>query len=99
MAAVKVRLPLGSYIVYLAKFLLGAFLLRSSACTVNDILDRKMDAGVRMYHFCCSFFCILILLALENAQETAHLRVAALQLRQQRSIYLFNIFSGYSSSI
>ena len=30
----------------LLKTLFGAFILRSSACTVNDIFDRKFDAAV-----------------------------------------------------
>lgn len=46
MAAYKINLPLTEYAVSLAKFLLGAFIVRSSACTVNDIFDRKVDAGV-----------------------------------------------------
>ncbi|KAG6908376.1 hypothetical protein DXG01_004874 [Tephrocybe rancida] len=46
MAAFATALPLHQYSGYLAKALIGAFLLRSSACTVNDIFDRKMDAGV-----------------------------------------------------
>lgn len=46
MAAYVVRLEPRIYALHLAKALVGAFLIRSSACTVNDILDRKMDAGV-----------------------------------------------------
>ncbi|KAF8173241.1 UbiA prenyltransferase family-domain-containing protein [Mycena galopus ATCC 62051] len=46
MAAYATRLPLGAYCAHLAKALVHAFLLRSSACTINDIFDRKMDAGV-----------------------------------------------------
>ncbi|KAJ7766177.1 4-hydroxybenzoate polyprenyl transferase [Mycena metata] len=46
MAAFSVGLPLGSYFINLGKALAGAFLLRSSACTINDIFDREMDAGV-----------------------------------------------------
>ncbi|KAJ6468204.1 UbiA prenyltransferase family-domain-containing protein [Mycena sanguinolenta] len=46
MAAYTTRLPLSAYLSHLAKALIHAFLLRSSACTVNDIFDRKMDAGV-----------------------------------------------------
>jgi 4-hydroxybenzoate polyprenyltransferase len=46
MAAYTTGLPLGAYLTGLAKALLHAFILRSSACTINDIFDRKMDAGV-----------------------------------------------------
>lgn len=46
MAAYSSSLPLGNYCVDLVKCLIGAFIMRSSACTINDIFDRKMDAGV-----------------------------------------------------
>ncbi|KAF8965820.1 UbiA prenyltransferase family-domain-containing protein [Flammula alnicola] len=46
MAAFRIQLSLRIYTIELLKCLMGAFILRSSACTVNDILDRKMDAGV-----------------------------------------------------
>ncbi|KAJ7211602.1 UbiA prenyltransferase family [Mycena pura] len=46
MAAYTAGLPLNAYFTQLAKALVSAFLLRSSACTINDIFDRKMDAGV-----------------------------------------------------
>ncbi|KAF7335717.1 4-hydroxybenzoate polyprenyltransferase, mitochondrial [Mycena venus] len=46
MGAYTTGLPLGAYFTNLAKAFVGAFLLRSSACTINDIFDRKMDAGV-----------------------------------------------------
>ncbi|KAF9001135.1 UbiA prenyltransferase family-domain-containing protein [Cyathus striatus] len=46
MAAYKINLPLEEYGNDLAKCVVGAFIMRSSACTINDIFDRKMDAGV-----------------------------------------------------
>ncbi|KAK7055820.1 mitochondrial 4-hydroxybenzoate polyprenyltransferase [Favolaschia claudopus] len=46
MAAYKTALPLDAYVANLGKALIAAFLLRSSACTINDIFDREMDAGV-----------------------------------------------------
>ncbi|KAJ7144525.1 UbiA prenyltransferase family [Mycena epipterygia] len=46
MAAFHMQLSLGVYALHLGKALIGAFLLRSSACTINDIFDRDMDAGV-----------------------------------------------------
>jgi 4-hydroxybenzoate polyprenyltransferase len=49
MAAFATRLPLEEYTTSLATGLVGAFLLRSSACTINDIFDRKVDAGVGVY--------------------------------------------------
>ncbi|KAJ7648275.1 UbiA prenyltransferase family [Mycena polygramma] len=46
MAAYATGLPLHVYLTQVAKALVSAFLLRSSACTINDIFDRKVDAGV-----------------------------------------------------
>jgi len=46
MCAYATNLPLKVYAFDLVKCLVGAFIIRSSACTVNDIFDRKMDAGV-----------------------------------------------------
>ncbi|KAF8153319.1 UbiA prenyltransferase family [Crassisporium funariophilum] len=46
MAAYRTSLPIKSHNLALFKCLLWAFILRSSACTINDIFDRKMDAGV-----------------------------------------------------
>ncbi|KAJ7616478.1 4-hydroxybenzoate polyprenyl transferase [Roridomyces roridus] len=46
MAAHATLLDPRLYALNLAKMLLGAFLVRSSACTVNDIFDCEMDAGV-----------------------------------------------------
>ena len=51
MAAFKINLPFASYGFEIVKCFMGAFILRSSACTVNDIIDRDMDAGVGMD--CC----------------------------------------------
>ena len=48
MAAHRVNLPLEQYWVRILKCLFGAFILRSSACTINDILDRDIDSGVGM---------------------------------------------------
>ena len=48
MAAFKINLPLESYSLEILKCFMSAFILRSSACTVNDIIDRDMDAGVGM---------------------------------------------------
>lgn len=49
MAAFSANLQLKTYGIELLKCMLGAFILRSSACTINDIFDRKMDAGVGKY--------------------------------------------------
>ncbi|KAL1745156.1 UbiA prenyltransferase family-domain-containing protein [Schizophyllum fasciatum] len=46
MAARAVGLPAEEYFPRLLKCFIGAFLVRGSACTVNDIFDRDMDAGV-----------------------------------------------------
>jgi hypothetical protein len=52
MAAFTTNLPLRSYIAHLLKWLVGAFILRSSACTVNDIFDRHVDAHVGPFTAC-----------------------------------------------
>ncbi|KAE9409796.1 UbiA prenyltransferase [Gymnopus androsaceus JB14] len=46
MAAYSVKMPWNTYSFSLMQCLFGAFIVRSSACTINDIFDRKMDAGV-----------------------------------------------------
>lgn len=46
MAAYRIRLSFGEYALGLGKCFVGAFLLRCSACTVNDIFDREVDAAV-----------------------------------------------------
>ena len=51
MAAYHTELPLNRYWVELAKSLFAAFIVRGSACTINDIFDRKFDAGVGQYIF------------------------------------------------
>ncbi|KAF9531195.1 UbiA prenyltransferase family-domain-containing protein [Crepidotus variabilis] len=45
MAAYREQLPLDVYAFDLVKCLFSAFIVRSSACTINDIFDRKMDAA------------------------------------------------------
>jgi hypothetical protein len=49
MAAFRTRIPLAHYGMDLLKSLTAAFILRGSACTINDIFDRKVDAGVGMF--------------------------------------------------
>jgi 4-hydroxybenzoate polyprenyltransferase len=49
MAAYRTGLPIESYWVDLLKYLVGAFILRGSAVTVNDIFDRHVDASVGSY--------------------------------------------------
>ncbi|KAJ3895626.1 4-hydroxybenzoate polyprenyl transferase [Lentinula edodes] len=46
MAAYSVKMHWTTYTFRLMQCLLSAFIIRSSACTINDIFDRKMDAGV-----------------------------------------------------
>ncbi|EJC99745.1 UbiA prenyltransferase [Fomitiporia mediterranea MF3/22] len=46
MAAYSTRLAYQDYAVLLAKSLFGSFIMRTSACTVNDIFDRDFDASV-----------------------------------------------------
>ncbi|KAJ2916187.1 hypothetical protein MD484_g4199, partial [Candolleomyces efflorescens] len=48
MAAYRTRMPLAHYGMDALKSLAAAFILRASACTINDIFDRKVDAGVGM---------------------------------------------------
>ncbi|KNZ74064.1 Para-hydroxybenzoate--polyprenyltransferase, mitochondrial [Termitomyces sp. J132] len=45
-AAFATSLPLQVYGSHLIERFISAFLLRSSTCTVNDIFDREIDAGV-----------------------------------------------------
>jgi 4-hydroxybenzoate polyprenyltransferase len=52
MAAYHTSLDLTTFWIEMFKFLIAAFIVRSSACTVNDILDRKFDAGVGVLIFC-----------------------------------------------
>lgn len=49
LSACRDGLPLRSYYAYFFKFLLCAFLVRSSACTINDIFDRDIDRLVGPY--------------------------------------------------
>ncbi|PAV19510.1 prenyltransferase [Pyrrhoderma noxium] len=46
MAAYTRNLPLSDFLILLLKVTIAAFLMRASACTVNDILDRNFDAKV-----------------------------------------------------
>ncbi|KAJ8083553.1 hypothetical protein PM082_009427 [Marasmius tenuissimus] len=46
MAAYTIKLPLEDYSLGILQSLFGAFIVRCSACTINDIFDRHMDAGV-----------------------------------------------------
>lgn len=53
MGAFRVGLPVEAYALGLSKYFVSAILLRCSACTVNDIFDRHLDAGVGMSLFWC----------------------------------------------
>lgn len=46
MAAYEQKIPYGNYVTLLCEFAFGAFIVRGSACTVNDIFDREFDAAV-----------------------------------------------------
>ncbi|KAF9446458.1 UbiA prenyltransferase [Macrolepiota fuliginosa MF-IS2] len=46
MAAYRTQMPLRDYWWTMLHCLFGAIILRTSACTINDIFDRKLDAGV-----------------------------------------------------
>lgn len=46
MAAYRMELSIDAYLLNLIKCFCAAFIVRASACTVNDIFDRRMDAGV-----------------------------------------------------
>lgn len=46
MAAYKTKMPLNSYWRSVINCVISAFILRASACTVNDIFDRRVDAAV-----------------------------------------------------
>lgn len=92
MAAYETKLPLADYAIFLAKFLFGAFLVRSSACTINDIFDRKMDAGVGQYPVSLPSHSyethVFALRHEQNALAAGHLRLGAYR----------SLLHGYSSS-
>ncbi|KAF7795214.1 hypothetical protein EIP86_006364 [Pleurotus ostreatoroseus] len=46
LAAYRSGMPLPQYAKDLCYYLVGAAIIRGAACTVNDIMDRKFDAGV-----------------------------------------------------
>ncbi|KAI0298354.1 4-hydroxybenzoate polyprenyl transferase [Multifurca ochricompacta] len=46
MAAYHTSLDLQTFWTEMLKFLIAAFIVRGSACTINDIFDRDFDAGV-----------------------------------------------------
>lgn len=46
MAAFHIRAPLNDYVFKLVMYLAAAVLIRSCGCTVNDIVDRDIDAHV-----------------------------------------------------
>lgn len=46
MAAFQVHMPFKDYILNLVRYLVAAFIIRSSGCTVNDIVDRNIDGSV-----------------------------------------------------
>lgn len=46
MAAYHTSLDLTTFWTEMFKFLIAAFIVRGSACTINDIFDRNFDAGV-----------------------------------------------------
>ena len=46
MAAYANKTPFPLLITLLVKTVFGAFILRSSACTINDIFDRDFDRAV-----------------------------------------------------
>lgn len=51
MAAFSRKLAFPDYGVLLLKTSFTAFIMRSSACTINDILDQKFDASVGEFIF------------------------------------------------
>lgn len=95
MAAFHTHLPLKVYAVDLFKCLISAFIMRSSACTINDIFDRKMDAGVGKFLLWRNPYHNL------NSRQSAVVfvlsRVAASLCLQPRSISLCNTPSESSS--
>ncbi|XP_006455082.1 hypothetical protein AGABI2DRAFT_226364 [Agaricus bisporus var. bisporus H97] len=46
MAAYRTKMPLQDYWWSMLNCTFGAIILRTSACTINDIFDRELDAGV-----------------------------------------------------
>lgn len=54
MTAFAERTPYPEFGWLFLKSFFGAFILRSAACTVNDIFDRKFDAAVGKYSWSVS---------------------------------------------
>jgi 4-hydroxybenzoate polyprenyltransferase len=46
MAAYHTSLDLQTFWIEMFKYLIASFIVRGSACTINDIFDRNFDAGV-----------------------------------------------------
>lgn len=54
MAAYTNKTPVDVVAVLLLKTIVGAFVIRGAACTVNDIFDREFDAAVgELISLCC----------------------------------------------
>jgi 4-hydroxybenzoate polyprenyltransferase len=54
MAAYHTSLDLKTFWTEMFKFLIAAFIVRGSACTINDIFDRNFDAGVGTFSSHCT---------------------------------------------
>lgn len=52
MAAYEQKIAYINYFTLLCEFAFGAFIVRGSACTVNDIFDREFDAAVGKPNVC-----------------------------------------------
>ena len=57
MAAYHTSLGLQTFWIEMFKYLIASFIVRGSACTINDIFDRNFDAGVGdpLSHYTASF--------------------------------------------
>jgi 4-hydroxybenzoate polyprenyltransferase len=102
MAAFKIGLPLKTYSVQLIKCLIAAFIVRSSACTVNDIIDRRMDADVGMYIFLsrgCALLMIMYEMESQNVPKADLFQVVGFLCLLRSSFCSFNISSEFRFSI
>lgn len=49
MAAYALELPYTTPLSYLSLFGIGALVMRSAGCTINDLWDRNLDKAVGKY--------------------------------------------------
>ena len=56
MASYAVHAPLTTPLTYISLFGLGALIMRSAGCTINDMADKDFDKAVGAYCVSVSFY-------------------------------------------